>query len=267
MTKLKIYSFIFAAMVILLTSGCKGNEKSGAVQKENTVARKMLQGIWINEDDESPVFYVKGDTLYYPDETSEPAHFYIINDTLIMTGGTASKYQILKQTEHLFVFRNNGGDEVRLAKTTDATYKYMFMHRKAATVNQNKLVKTDSVVVYDGERYHGYVQVNPTTYKVLKTSYNDEGVEVATVYYDNIVHLSVFNGGRQLFSRDFRKSDFANYVPEQYLNQSVLSDIVLGKVGSEGLTYEASLVMPDDGTCYIVNIKIGFDGKMSMAVE
>ncbi len=57
-------------------------------------------------------------------------------------------------------------------------------------LNQNTLIKRDTVVVRGDEKYHLYVQVNPTSYKVYKSSYNDDGVEVDNVYYDNIVNLA-----------------------------------------------------------------------------
>lgn len=72
-------------------------------------------------------------------------------------------------------------------------------------LNQNKLIKRDSVVIYGNEHYHWYIQVNPTTYKVAKQTYNDNGVEVDNVYFDNIIHLSLFCGGTQVFSRDFER--------------------------------------------------------------
>lgn len=70
---------LMAAMV-----GC-GQKQSAqkAEQQEDVAAKKMLQGVWIDSDDEDDVaFRVKGDTIYYPDSTSRPVYFCIIGDTL-----------------------------------------------------------------------------------------------------------------------------------------------------------------------------------------
>ena len=45
--------------------------------KENAEAKKLLQGIWLNDDAGDVVFKVKGDTVYFPDSTSMPAYFRI----------------------------------------------------------------------------------------------------------------------------------------------------------------------------------------------
>ena len=58
------------------------------------------------------------------------------------------------------------------------------------------MLKRDCVVFFNDEKYHCYIQINPTTYKVVKPSVNDDGVEVDNVYYDNIVNLTVFNGNK-----------------------------------------------------------------------
>lgn len=48
-------------------------DKHEAAQEEDLAAKKMLQGIWLNDDDEDDVaFRAKGDTIYYPDSTSQP---------------------------------------------------------------------------------------------------------------------------------------------------------------------------------------------------
>lgn len=58
--------------------------------------------------------------------------------------------------------------------------------------------------------------MNPTTYKVYKSSYNDDGVQVDNVYYDNIVNIHVYHGANRVFSRDFHKKDFLKVVPAEF---------------------------------------------------
>ena len=56
-----------------LVSSC-GNSKATdkQEQEEDLQAKKMIQGIWINEDQGSCAFRAKGDTIFYPDSLSEP---------------------------------------------------------------------------------------------------------------------------------------------------------------------------------------------------
>lgn len=237
--------------------------------KEDAAAKKMLQGIWLNDDDEDDVaFRVKGDTIYYPDSTSQPVYFYIAGDTLVMKGANMAKYPIVKQAEHIFQFKVQNGDVVKLVKTEDKSYLQQFIHNRASVaLNQNTLIKRDTVVVRGDEKYHLYVQVNPTSYKVYKSSYNDDGVEVDNVYYDNIVNLHVYHGANRLFSRDFYKKDFGKQVPASFLNQAILSDIVFNKIDEAGIHYLAVLAMPDSSLSYQVEVIISFEGKMSMRVK
>ena len=108
------------------------------------------------------------------------------------------------------------------------------------------------------------MQVNPTTYKVFKSSYNDDGVEVDNVYNDNIVNVNIYHGSRKVFGRDFRKKDFKEQVPHEFLKQSILSDIVFKKVDADGVHYRVVLAMPDSSMSYQVEIIISLEGKMTI---
>lgn len=256
---------ILVAAVLAMAS-CGNQPKTADTATEDTAAKKMLQGIWVNEDGEDVAFKAKGDTIYYPDDTSLPVYFQIIDDTLVLHGAKVAKYHIQKQAPHLFVFENQSGDPVRLVKSEDTADNYQFGSRKAVPLNQRQLIKRDSIVSHADVRYHYYVQVNPTTYKVVKTSYNEDGVAVDNIYYDNIVHLSIYQGATCLYSSDFRKGDFAHLVPSQYLAQSILSDITLYRTTDSGLEFIASLAMPDASSSFQVKISISYKGKKRMAV-
>ncbi len=257
--------WLLSCILTLVACGQKA-EKQQEV-KEDTAAKKMLQGIWLNDEDDV-AFRVKGDTIYYPDSTSQPVYFYIAGDTLVMKGANMAKYPIVKQAEHIFQFKVQNGDVVKLVKTEDKSYLQQFIHNHVSVaLNQNTLIKRDTVVVRGDGKYHLYVQVNPTSYKVYKSSYNDDGVEVDNVYYDNIVNLHVYHGANCLFSRDFHKKDFDKQVPSSFLDQSILSDIVFNKIDESGIHYLAVLAMPDSSLSYQVEVIISFEGKMKMRVK
>ena len=172
----------------------------------------------------------------------------------MLNGAKSSKYPILKQTAHLFIFANQNGEQIKLVKSEDASDDYFFEGKKVRPLNQNELIKRDTILVYGKDKYHCYVQVNPTTFKVVKSSYNDNGVAVDNIYHDNIVHLSVFKGAAKVFSSDFKKRNFEKHVPAEILQEAILSDMLFSKIDASGVHYIA------------VEVVVSFDGKLHMSV-
>ncbi len=263
----------FFLLICLLTAltisigGCRERAKQVSAPQEDLAAKKMLQGIWVNEDEESVAFEAQGDSIFYPDTTSQPVRFQIVEDTLVLHGAEDIKYPIIKQTPHLFIFKNQNGDEVKLEKSDDPDDAAQFTHQKPKAVNQNQLIKRDTIVSYNNVGYHCYVTVNPTTYKVVKASYNDEGVEVDNVYYDNIVNLNVYHGATKLFSGDFRKQQFKHIVPEDFLGQAILSDLIFDSIDKNGVHYIAVLVIPDSMSSYEVQLTVSYTGHLQMRLK
>lgn len=56
--------YIILLLSQILLCGCVSNVDSSA--KENEGAKQILQGIWISEDEETPSFMAKGDTIFTP---------------------------------------------------------------------------------------------------------------------------------------------------------------------------------------------------------
>lgn len=264
---MSIRTFLIPAFLGVIVLSCKNKESETAPRTEDLKAKELFQGIWVDSDEENVVFKVKGDTIYYPDSLSQPIKFAIYGDTIEMESTSNSKYAILKQSAHIFEFRNTNGDIVKLVKASDPSYELQFAPKKTNSVNQNKVIKSDTTVVCGNEKYHSYIQVNPTTYKVTKTSYNDDGLEIESVYFDNTVHVGIFKQGVKIFSKDFRKSDFVKYVPKDFLRQSILSDIVVNNADTKGIHYTAQLAIPDSYVSYMVNIDVTTAGKITMSTQ
>ena len=262
---------LFISSILILTAtSCKDGAKGYVAQEEqeNMEAKKMLQGIWIDDEDGEVTMKVKGDTIIYSDTTMAAVAFKIVNDSLVVKGYTESRYAIKKQSANIFQFLNHNGDVVKLIKSTDPNDAYVFEHRKPiAPLNQNQLIKRDTVVFVGDHKYHIYVQVNPSKYKVIATSYNNDGIQVDNVYYDNIINVCVYDGGNRLFSRDVHKQDLKAYVPADFLTHSVLSDVTLDKVTADGIEFLASVCSPDSPLYYAVRMKILKSGQLKMSKE
>lgn len=255
--------FLTVCIVFLSVAGCK--ESASPVRKivENREAKAMLQGIWVDSETENAVFKVEGDTIFYPDTVSQPAVCAVMEDTLCI-GRNVAKYPVVKLTRNVFWFKDHNDDVVKLVKSADSELEAAFQRKRKSIASEPKKLKSDTVVIYNNERYHCYIAVNPTTYKVVKTSYTDNGMKVGTVYYDNIIHVSVFQGAKRLYSRDFNKRMCSRFVPASFLSQAILSNMEFSHVDSKGFHFNTIVCIPDGASCYMLDTVIGFEGQMSM---
>ena len=184
-------------------------------------------------------------------------------DTLII--GTDGKYPIVRRSPQVLWFENPNGDVVKLNKSNDSSDALAFTHENRHTVPIiTEVVKKDTVVMYAGERYHCYIAINPTKYKVVNTAYNPDGVAVDNVYYDNIIHLSIYKGGDKLYSKDIDKRMYSRFVPKQILSQSILSGMEFYKTDSRGFHFNTTVCIPDNASCYMLDTYVSLKGQVAM---
>ena len=255
---------LYTIMLAAILTGCNRQGGQPGTLPEDKGAKSLLQGVWLDEDNGNVSFRVQGDTIYYTDSTSMPSYFRIYADSLVL--GSKTSYAIVKQTQHLFWFKNHNGDVIKLQKSTDPVDEDEFVHDTPKVLNYTHQVKIDSVVNHDGARYHWYIAINPTKYKVSKRSYNEDGMEVENVYYDNIMHISVFQGSQRLFSSDFRKQMYEKFVPKNFLDEAILANMEYSHHDDKGIHFNATLCIPDGASCYIVESVIGYRGEMTMQI-
>jgi hypothetical protein len=265
MRKLLITFCTLTTLVLFVACSSKSDspkQREAEEEKESLEAKKLLQGIWVDDETGEVSFRAAGDTIFYPDTISQPTLFRIVKDSLVLVD-VGAKYPIVKQSANWFCIKNQNGDEVRLQKSNDPIHAFAFVRDQPRVQTYTEVVKTDSVVHYNGARYHWYLVINPTKYKVQTTSYNEDGVEVDNVYYDNIMHVSVFQGAQKMFSTDFKKQLFASKIPQEFLDQSVLSNMEFTKVDTQGFHFVATICIPDGAACYKAENTISFDGKLT----
>ena len=246
-----------------MMASCKPQDGAPGVAEaqENVEAKAMMQGIWIESETQEVAFRAEGDTIYYPDSTSQPAYFCIIGDSISLG---PNRYPIVKQSEFVFWMKNQTGDLRKFIKSETEDDTIAFANQEPEILMANDVIKMDSVVFYNGERYHWYVAVNPTKYKVVKTSYTSEGVGVENVYYDNIIHISLFKGSACLYSQDFSKQMYADNVPQEFLEQAILGNMQYDHMDGRGIYFNATLCIPDGASCYLVETLISLNGKVTM---
>ncbi len=251
-------------VLVMLFAGCRNSANGSQERKESREAKALLQGVWLNQDTEEVFFKVQGDTVYYPDTVSLPSYFKIVDDTIYI--GTSAGYHISKQSEHLLWFENSNGEAIKLEKQQlDADDVF----QRSAPVIQTltEVLKRDTVVFLEGQRYHCYTAINPTRYKVVSRQLNDDGIMVDQVYYDNIVHVSVFKGSQQVFSRDIRKQQYAKLVPEEFLANAILNDMIYEFSDGEGFHFNAHLCVPNEATSYVIANIVSRDGRLTTKIK
>lgn len=255
------YHIIYVLLLVVGVVSCGQQQKPTEEREESREAKLLMQGVWMDEDTETPVFQAKGDTIYYADSTSMPVNFKIIDDTLYV--GSAMRYHIEKQTENVLWYVGANGETQKYVKNSDEDLDLDFKKNVPQILTLTDVLKRDTVVFFNGERYHLYIAVNPTKYKVVHQTVNEDGLDVENVYYDNIIHLSVFHGAAQLFSRDFRKSFYEKTIPARFLQQAILNDMQFAAADAAGFHINASVCIPDESSCYLVEHIVSYDGKLT----
>ncbi|WP_321480209.1 DUF4738 domain-containing protein [uncultured Bacteroides sp.] len=260
---------ILVPFMALLVVACHTGNKTGdnSKQKEDRNAKAQLQGIWIDDDSETPLMRVFGDTIYYVDPQNIPVYFKIINDSIYMYGSELSRYKIDKQSERIFWVHSLSDNILKLHKSEDSDDSLAFSTKPVEAIpSYSDVTKKDSVIMYKGKRYHAYVYINPSKMKVVKTSYSEEGLSMDNVYYDNVIHICVYEGRKSLYASDITKKMFTKLISSDFLSKSVLSDMQFLGVGHAGFHYQASVNVPESSVCNLIDIFITFKGEMSMKV-
>lgn len=257
--------FLAISSFAILLFSCNGSKTSHtSEQEEDLSAKKLLQGIWLDEESDSPLMRVDGDTIYYADSQSTPIAFKIILDTLYTFGNDSTCYKIDKQAEHLFWFHSMSDNIIKLHKSEDLNDSLAFVNAELAIPTYTEVTKRDSIVTFNGTRYRAYVYINPSKMRVIKTTYSEDGISMDKVYYDNVMHVCVYEGKKSLFASDITKNIFEKVVPDDFLMQSILSDVKFARVNRNGFHYQAILSIPESSIYSIVNLVIDFDGKFTI---
>ena len=245
----------------LLLPACMGGEARQEEQAADTLAdTQWLQGVWLDDNTESPVFKIKGDSIYYASQINAPMPFSVHNDTITVYSAQPIHYFIEECLSYSLRYRTSVGETVSLHKAESDTLSFGTV--VPVKVVENEVFEKDSVIFHGGERYRGYAYINPTKKRVTLVSINEEGLPVENIYYDNIIHICVYKGKERLFSKDINKEMFARVVPADFLNNAILSDMDFVKVDEKGYRYVATLCIPDGAACYNVRLDVSKEGNI-----
>ena len=131
------------ACITLLTA-CSGDSRNKEKdEKEDLVAKELLQGTWIDDMTETPLFKVKGDTIHYFDETIRPAAFKIFKDTLKTYGQQVASYHIKRQGEFIFWIQPAIGEVLHLSKAEASIDSLFTIEENPTDVPPKKVIEKD----------------------------------------------------------------------------------------------------------------------------
>lgn len=256
--------FIVGLCSLILLAAC-GNNKATKAVEEDLTAKTLLQGIWIDDDTDMPIMRIDGDTIYYADPQNLPVSFKVMQDTIYVYGNRTVAYKIDRQTEYSFWFHSLADEVVKLHKSENPDDSLTFMNQEVEVIpSALEVTKKDSVVMYNGTRYRGYVYINPSKMKVTRTFYSENGIGVDNVYYDNVIHICVYEGRKMLYGKDITKKMFAGIFSGESLNQMILADMNFMGVNSKGYHYQATLRVPESSVYNLVDIIIDFKNRMDI---
>ncbi len=272
MTKYPILSLIPLYIIASLCAACGGKKESvpteEAAAPEQKTVRYLpldeLRGVWVDADSQSPFIWVRGDSAYFTDNTSLTVPVRLSEDSLWL----GHEGYLVEERKHTRLsLQTYSGHTVELQKTEHPEDTLLFLLTPAQPVIYTEKTTRDTVTFCGQTRLHSYVTVNPTTRKVFRTTYNAEGMAVENFYYDNVIHLSVYEGKKCLFRRNFEKADFAEFVPAEFLEQAILSDIIFAPTHKSGPHFHAQVCIPDGAACYMIEITVDPQGEFSMALR
>ena len=252
-------TIILLLALLSIVVACK---RSSTQESEDKQAKQLLQGLWTTDDTEEPAMLVKGDSIYYPDSASMPVRFWIFQDSIYMQGQNLNGYKILKQTNAFFSFNNQNGDEVNLFRSSNKDLMASFGYHVYA-MNLFDKSGSDTIVSTDMGFYDCQIRTCTTSERVIKSTYNDNGIEVDNAYLDNVSTLTLRSRDSVVYKHDFLKQEFSNYIPRDFIAHCILRNLEFARADRKALFFNATIGIPDASSGYVVEVRITPDGKMS----
>ncbi len=116
-------------------------------------------------------------------------------------------------------------------------------------------------LAYRGKACHSSVSRRPD--KDLPVVADEQGEQ----YFDNRITLHIDCEGKEVLHKDFTKQDFAPWVDEEFLGNSILEGLVYDTVTDSGIFYVASLCYPQTDLYIPFSICVTADGKFAIRRE
>ena len=259
-----IRRFLFLLLVALAVCSCHRYDSNYSWRHQDSDAKQLLQGLWMDADEGAPAFLADGDSVFFPDTTSMPMRFWIYKDSLYLQGSVTSHYLITKQAEHVLRFVNQSGEEVKLLKSDDKEKQSLCRQERPYALNIFRTLKTDTTeMVHAGCIYDSHIVVEPTSNRVMASLFNEQGLRVDNMYLDNEARVRILLNKKPLYEHNFRKQEFSTYVPKEFLDKSILRNVFFDRADTAAIYLDAVIGVPDATSAFVVEMKISKSGKLT----
>ena len=259
--------FIYVLLVGLVMVSCRHHDSGYSLRHQDQDAKQMLQGIWIDDEEGTPALMAKGDSILFPDTTSLPMRFWIYKDSLYLQGSNVDRYLISKQAEHVFRFVNKGGESVKLVKAENRRMEPLFYQDHPYALNIFRTLTLDTTVTVPVGIYDCHTVVEPTSNRVMASTFNEQGIRVDNMYLDNEARVSVMFNKKPFYEHSFRKQEFSAFVPKEFLDNSILRSILYDRADTAAIYLDAVIGVPDAASAFVVEMKISKSGKLTKKLK
>ena len=262
------YRYVLLLTIVLAFGACRHYDSEYAKRHQDTDAKELMQGIWIDDEEGAPVLMAHGDSVFFPDTTSLPVAFWIYQDSLYLQGGTTDRYLITKQSEHVLRFINQSGEEVKIVKAEGQQLRPLFMQERPYALNIFRTLVTDTVGMYNiGRIYNCHISVEPTHTRVMVSTFKEAGIRVDNMYLDNEAQVNIRLNKQPFYEHRFVKQDFAAFVPKDFIQKAILSRMQYDRVDSAAIYLDAVIGVPDATSAFVIEVKVGKNGKVTKKLK
>lgn len=257
--------FLTFTTVILLLWACGSNTAQpsrSVLQKNNTVAEELFCGIWMLSDSDTPFLKVTKDSLMFYEQQNSQMAYDIIKDSLIVYGSTGTfGYKIVRQSEYTFWFNSLSDHLVKLYKSDNLEDSLYFVNNTVEidsldTDTVRQVLQKDTIIYQDNTRFRGYTFINPTSMKVFKPTYSDEGMRIDQVFYDNIIYICVYKGKEKLFGQNIAKQDFESLLDSDFYRSVILGDVSFIGVDKDHFYFQAVVEVPNSLIFDLIDVTV-----------
>lgn len=255
-------------IILLALTGCRKTGGATTEERQDKEAKRLLQGAWLNDDGGTAAFLVRGDSLFFADNTSQPARVWIYQDSLYIQGANLRRYLITKQAEHLLKYISATGDEVKLTRSDGRDIDLrQFLQQRDYAINLTRVCDTDTICpLPDGTPVRVSIHTEPTSDRIMKSLYNDLGLEVDNMYLDNAATITL-SGQDYNYKHTFRKAEFSQFVPRDFMSRAILQAVAYDRRDAQAVYLSATVGIPDAETGYAVEVRITPAGRVSMRLR
>ena len=82
----------------------------------------------------------------------------------------------------------------------------------------------------------------PLTNESSEKTYSEDGISMDNIYYDNVMHICVYEGKKSLYAKDITKQMFVDVIPTDFCNRPFYLIWILQELTAKAIIIKHSSV-------------------------